>query len=97
MRGLKALVPCTQLDCLGPRPSIHFRFGLSFSVGKDGEDDLRALNAHQGRMWGWKHIRLRQCLVFPKTEVEGVPGFLVSSGSRVLGERNKDAAGIGDA
>lgn len=36
----------------------------------------------------WSFLRGRE---------KATPGFLVSSGSRVLGERNKDAAGIGDA
>lgn len=66
-------------------PSIHVRFSLSFSGGEGGEGPLHP----RRKDVGMETHPERQCLVFPKGEVEGQAGFLVSL-LTTLRQRNKD-------
>lgn len=66
--------PCPVHTIRWLRPSIHVRFSLSFSGGEGGEGP-----PHPRRKdVGMETHPERQCLVFPKGEVEGQAGFLVS-------------------
>lgn len=71
-------------------PSSRLRFSLSFSGGEGGEGP-----PHPPRKdVGMETHPERQCLVFPKGEVEGQAGFLLSLSAlslvTSLRQRNKD-------
>lgn len=92
--GLRTLVLCTQSGGVCRRPSIQLCFSLSFSGGKrwGGPSTPIKEGCGDGDTSGNVSVWF-----FLRGEVEGQAGFLVSLGSPGVRERNKDAAGLGDA